>query len=190
MPDIDFEYDTIEYYITLLDEKIIEVWHGCKESKDDERLPWTPYNLTRAKKIWMDFMQSGIVRDEKGLNKMADNFVEKIATIEAITILGGHTQQSPEDYLDSLDIEYDEETDDKLGDYILDKNGQYRLSDYALEPLQILAGKIIEETDSIKKLLLLDQVLNVVHQRSDVASWFIKGGRESLNELQNQGKLS
>lgn len=181
-----FEYDTMEYYINLLDEKVKDIWYGCKESEKDERLPWFPYDFTRAKKIWMDFMQSGIVRDEKGLNKMADNFIEKIATIEAITILAGHTQQSPKDYLESIEVEYDEKTEEKLGDYILDENNQYRLSDYALKPLQILAGKIIEESDPIKKLLLLDQVLNVVHQRSDVASWFILGGRDSLDELQNQ----
>ena len=185
-----FEYDTMEFYMSLLDEKIRDIWLGCKDSGEDERFPWFPYDLTRAKKIWMDFMTSGIVRDEKGLERMANNFVEKIATIEALTILAGHTQQNPKDYLESIDIEYDEETDEKLGDYIfiVDNNGygQYRISDYAIEPLQILAGKIIEESDPIKKLLLLDQVLNVVHMRSDLASWFIKGGRNSLDELQNQ----
>jgi len=181
-----FEYETMEYYINLLNEKIEEVWNGCKEAGEGERLPWSTYNLTRAKKIWIDFIKSGIVQDEKGLEKMADNFINKIATIEALTILAGHTQQSPKDSLENLEIEYDEETNEKLGDYILDDNNQYRLSDYALEPLCKLAGKIIEEQDPIKKLLLLDQVLNVVHQRSDIASWFIKGGRDSLDELQNQ----
>lgn len=183
---MSFEYDTMEFYINLLDQKIIDLWNGCKESNGDERHPWIPYDLTRAKKIWTDFMKLGFVRDEKGLNKMAENFVEKIATIEAITLLGGHTQINPKDYLEDLEIEYDEETDDKLGTYLLDEHGQWRLSDYALEPLCKLAGKIIEETDPIKKLLLLNQVLNVVHQRSDVASWFIEGGRDSLDELKNQ----
>jgi hypothetical protein len=183
-----FEYDTTEYYISLLDEKITEVWLGCKEAGENERLPWFPYDLTRAKKIWMDFMELGFVRDIKGLERMAKNFVEKIATIEAITILGGHTQQNPEDYLDSLEIEFDEETEEKLADYIIDDEGQYRLSDYALEPLCKLAGKIIEAKTPEDKLLFLDQVLNVVHQRSDIASWFVKGGRDSLDELQNQGR--
>ena len=183
---MDFTYDTMEYYINLLDQKITELWRGCKESGEDERHPWAPYNLTRAKKIWIDFIKLGFVRDEKGLNRMAENFIEKIVTIEALTLLGGHTQIDPKHYLEDLEIEWNEETDEKLCTYLLDEEGQWRLSDYALEPLQKLAGKIIEETDPIKKLLLLDQVLNVVHQRSDVASWFIEGGRDSLHELQDQ----
>lgn len=181
-----WEYDTIEHYINLLDQKITDLWYGCKESSGDKRHPWTPYNLTRAKKIWADFIKLGFVRDEKGLNKMAENFVEKIATIEGITILGDHTKINPQTYLEDLEIEYDEDTDDKLCFYLLDEHGQWRLSDYALEPLCKLAGQIIEEEDSIKKLLLLDQVLNVVHARSDVASWFIEGGRDSLDELKEQ----
>lgn len=181
-----FEYDTMEYYIRLLDEKVRDIWLGCKEAGEDEVLPWITYDLTRAKKIWMDFIKTGLVRDEKGLNKMADNFIEKIATIDAITILAGHTPESPKDYLENIEIEYDEKTDEKLTYYIVDKYGQYRLSDYALEPLQVLAGKIIEAETPEKKLLFLDMVLNVIHQRSDIASWFIKGGRESLDELQNQ----
>lgn len=181
-----FLYNTMEHYINLLDRKVEDLWYGCKESSGDKRHPWIPYDLTRAKKIWADFIKTGIVQDEKGLNKMADNFVEKITTVEAITILGGHTQTDPKYYLEDLDIKWDEETDEKLGVYLLDEHGQWRLSDYALEPLQKLAGKIIEETDSIEKLLLLDQVLNVVHARSDVASWFIKGGRDSLDELKEQ----
>jgi len=181
-----FEYDTMEYYISLLDEKVKEIWYGCKETGEDERLPWITYDLTRAKKIWMDFITLGLVRDVKGLEKMANNFIEKIATIDAITILAGHTPQSPKNYLENLDIKYDEKTNEKLSNYVIDEHGQYRLSDYALEPLQVLAGKIIEAETPEDKLLFLDMVLNVVHQRSDIASWFIKGGRDSLDELQNQ----
>lgn len=181
-----FEYDTIEYYHDLLCQKIAEIWTGCKESGEDKRHPWIPYNLTRAKKIWTDFMKLGFVRDEKGLNKMAEDFVDKIATIEACTILGGHTQQDPKDYLESLEIEWDEDTEDKLGIYLLDEQGQWRLSDYALDKLQVLAGQILEAKTPEEKLLFLDMVLFVAHQRSDVASWFIKGGRDSLDELQNQ----
>lgn len=181
-----FEYDTIEYYTHLLEEKIIEVWRGCQEAGENDRLPWVPYDLTRAKKIWMDFMTLGIVKDEKGLERMANNFVEKIATIEAITILAGHTEIDPQTYLEELKIEYDEETEDKLAYYILDEQGIYRLSDSKIGTLQELAGKIIEAKTPVEKLLLLDRILNVVHPRSDIASWFIKGGRYSLDELKNQ----
>ena len=39
------------------------------------------------------------------------------------------------------------------------------------------------ENDYEKKLLLIDSILNIVHQRSDLATWFVQGGRESLTQL-------
>lgn len=181
------QIETISYYRDLLDQKIIEVWRGCEASKEDDRYPWKTYNLTRTKKIWADFVKSGIVRDETGLDKMADNFINKIAAIKAMTILWGHTELSPKEIIEDLELTWSEETEYKIGGYIFDDDqGQWRISDYAMDQLEELAWKIIEAETSIKKLLLLDQVLNVVHMRSDIASWFIKGGRNSLDELQNQ----
>ena len=184
---MDFTYETMEYYIILLDQKIEEVWRGCEASKEKERYPWIPYDLTRTKKIWADFIQSGIVKDEKGLDKMADNFLNKIVTIKAMTILSGHTEHSPKDVIEDLELTWSEETDEKIGDYIFDdEQGQWRISDFAMDQWEELACKIIEADTPVNKLIYLDMVLNVVHQRSDIAAWFIKGGRNSLDELSNQ----
>ena len=44
--------------------------------------------------------------------------------------------------------------------------------------LKLLRAKGPEE-----KLLLIDRMLNVVHQRSDIAEWFVEGGSRALAQL-------
>lgn len=66
---------------------------------------------------------------------------------------------------------------------MVDENGQWILSDYGLDKLTKLAFDLLGETSSENKLLLLDRVLNVIHQRSDLSSYFIKGGKQVLDSL-------
>ncbi len=68
-------------------------------------------------------------------------------------------------------------------DYFDDENGMARISDYGLEPLFKLLCKLVEDKTSESKLVTIDRILNVVHQRSDIAGWFIEGGSNSLLEL-------
>jgi len=68
--------------------------------------------------------------------------------------------------------------------YIEDPDiGQARISDYGLKPLQELAGQLLNTHDSAAKVVVIDRMLNVVHQRSDMASWYVQGGTESLFTL-------
>lgn len=57
------------------------------------------------------------------------------------------------------------------------------ISDYGLEPLVTLAGQLRKATTPEEKLVLIDQMLNVVHQRSDIANWFVEGGSRALAQL-------
>lgn len=181
-----FSDEAAERYIEILDMKTIEVWEGAAAAKKNDIIPWSPYPLTRARKIWQDYMRYGFVRDERGIEDMMENFLNRIATIDAITTLTGHTSQDPKNVIEDLELAYDLSTWHKLCDYAVDEEGSYRISDYGLIPLQVLAGKLLEAKTAEEKLLLLDQVLNVVHQRSDLASWFVKGGRGALEELSTQ----
>jgi hypothetical protein len=70
-----------------------------------------------------------------------------------------------------------------------DETGTHYISDYGLKPLQELAGKLLDATTAEEKLLLLDRVLNVCHRRSDLATWFVQGGRGALDELNNEEHL-
>lgn len=57
------------------------------------------------------------------------------------------------------------------------------ISDYGLEPLVRLAGQLRKASSPEEKLVLIDQMLNVVHQRSDIANWFVEGGSRALAQL-------
>jgi hypothetical protein len=57
------------------------------------------------------------------------------------------------------------------------------ITDYGLKPLRVLAIELYRENDPKKKLMLIDRILNVTHQTSDLAAWFIQGGSNSLNDL-------
>jgi len=46
-----------------------------------------------------------------------------------------------------------------------------------------LAEQVHKAKSPEEKLVLLDQMLNVVHRRSDIANWFVEGGSHALSQL-------
>ena len=60
--------------------------------------------------------------------------------------------------------------------------GQARISDFGLNPLQNLLIQL-RNTHKAEQKIPIDLMLNVVHQRSDLASWFVKGGSHALSDL-------
>lgn len=73
----------------------------------------------------------------------------------------------------------------KFFDYYLTdpKSGHLYITDYGLPAIIQLAGKLYVEQNPDKKVVLIDSILNVVHQRSDMASWFVQGGSSALSQL-------
>ena len=57
------------------------------------------------------------------------------------------------------------------------------ITDYGLKPLRSLAIQLYGEQDPKEKLITIDKILNVVHQTSDLAAWFIQGGASALSDL-------
>jgi len=64
-------------------------------------------------------------------------------------------------------------------------NGQYLVSDYGLEPLLKLGVELINEKNSKDILIIINRILDVTHQRSDLAELFIEGGIKSLDYISN-----
>ena len=62
------------------------------------------------------------------------------------------------------------------------------VSDYGLDKLWAIAELLMRESSSERQLLLCDQMLNVVHQRNDLAALFVEGGSSALSQLA-QGHL-
>ncbi len=74
---------------------------------------------------------------------------------------------------------------DRLFEYYLTdpKSGHIYMSDYGLAAIMQLATQLYGEQNPEIKLQTIDKILNVVHQRSDLASWFIQGGSGALSDL-------
>ena len=80
---------------------------------------------------------------------------------------------------DIKDVLFDDLTDKFLSNYF----AQGELTDYGLRPLQTLATELYGENDPNEKVVIIDKMLNVVHQSSDLSAFFIQGGVDALSAL-------
>lgn len=82
-------------------------------------------------------------------------------------------------------IEYLDEVLD-MDEYIpFFSNGQPVLSDYGIEPIFKLIKVLIYEDDPNQILVIINKILDVAHQRSDLPEIFIEGGSKSQWEISN-----
>ena len=142
----------------------------------------------RLKKIWSDFAAMGFVPKyhERAIWDIKEKILNAIARLNFLTEVQGHSPSDPIHIVEHL--EYDnritpEEINDGFGDFFTDERGQWLLSDFGLPQLMDLYPEIYTENDPESLLYLIDKVLNIVHQRSDLAAFFIEGGVDSLNEI-------
>lgn len=142
-----------------------------------------PLNTTRMKKIWNDYAKTGVVRDERGIDDILEDFLNKVVRIDVNNYLAGHTSGDPLNEFRDRELPIPKDIDDRIERAIADIHGEWMISDYGLDYLVKWLHKAMTETDYEQKLLALDSMLNVVHQRSNLASWFVRGGRRALNEL-------
>ena len=56
-------------------------------------------------------------------------------------------------------------------------------TDYGLRPLLKLLYNLLNSDEPEEILTIIDKMLNVIHQRSDIAAWFVQGGSKSLDIL-------
>jgi hypothetical protein len=64
-------------------------------------------------------------------------------------------------------------------------NGHDVLSDYATAPLMKLAEELDENETPEEIIVTINKILDVTHQRSDIAELFIEGGSSTLDEISN-----
>lgn len=170
----------------LMDSAKAQVWYDFIANPNG-RQRWNLIPAERAIKIWHDYGEFGVVRDENGINKIADIVVENIFKLWANTIFASHTEINPQYEIDDIYGEnapqFTEELQDKFADYIMDNNGMWRISDYAMQPLLNDALKILSANNSEDKLRACDMAFNRIHARSDIAGLFISGGVATLNKM-------
>lgn len=140
------------------------------------RQPWKLVDPREIERVWSEPHRIGFVRSVKALERIASLVLENIHRLSVNTIIMGHTPWHPNDMFDHLGICLSEEERDAFSNFCIDENDTWRISDYAMDKLKTLAVKIYAEDDPEQKLVLLDRVLNIIHARSDLSSWFVKGG--------------
>lgn len=182
------DYEAMTDYTDEVSNAIQDIWMSAKDAHPGDKYPWHPVSIARAKRIWTHFAKTGIVIDEKGLDTIVHDLMMLIAKLEASTELLGHGMRSVQDIIDNeswthSELEYDPETEERLGNFLTDEHHRYRISDYGLPKLRPLIVEAKAESDPVKKLMLVDQILNVTHQRSDLSAWLIEGGRDALDAL-------
>jgi len=64
-------------------------------------------------------------------------------------------------------------------------NGQPVLTDYGLQPLLDLSEILITQDDPGEIIITINKMLDISHQRSDLAELFIEGGSKSLDFISN-----
>ena len=148
--------------------------------------PWKLVPAQRLIAIWKASAKQGFVRDSKGLAEIAERMVENTARLLVNTELAGHGEQSTQAVLFNygLDDEISGEQIEQFVDWAVDMpTGGWRISDYGLESLIGLASQLMDDPTDEEKLVIIDRMLNVTHQRSDLASWFVEGGSATLDRL-------
>ena len=173
--------DIFEKQSEILGEMVSEYLSGQHPA-----LPWKVVPAARLVRIWKDAARDGFVRDEKGLARIEATFVENVVKLMVTTEISGHTNVSPEEAL----AEYfgPDEIEAFVEWAIETEGGAWRISDYGLPDLVNLAALVTDAANPSDKLVILDRMLNVAHQRSDLASWFVEGGRRTLYTLFAEGE--
>lgn len=182
-----------DVYAETYNNAMSNLWYDLERAAPGDRMRWSKLPLERTKKIWRDFARTGVIRDEKGLDDIVHHMVENIALLDATTDLAGHGDVLPDHIIEGMELDPDSpevsEAMDKLSWFILDApqgtRAQWRISDYATPALRSLAIKALDADTPEEKIVLVDRMFNITHQRSNLANWFIEGGRDALDDLSN-----
>lgn len=177
----DVDWDLVEMYDEIKTE-ILTGFLGDKKMGVKEQ-PWEVVPFLRLKKIWEDYMKIGFIRDERGLS-MIDGIIQKnIIKLWINTELVGHTSINPDDDFEMA--EFTEEDKEDFYDYVGTNFSDYAFDDFGGRRLGLLTllSQLRKVKSSEEKIVIIDKILNVTHQMSDLASLFIEGGSFSLNQL-------
>lgn len=169
---------------------------------------WSPLiNPMMYEKALSEFVKFGYISKfpEKYIYQWIGIIMKNTATLRACTEIAGHDMYVPIEALVDVFFEGDEEKfenyktennlsdDDDAYDMFCDENGIYdklklpdgsdAWSDYGIGPLEELINQYNRNMKSEEVLVLINKILDVTHQRGDLASIFIEGGSKSLTKI-------
>jgi len=150
-----------------------------------ERQLWTTIPYSTFERMWSQFIKFGEVPSQlwKYLDKIEAIITRNILKIDVNTEFAGHKNDGMDyDIIEDYGVSM-EDLEKHFGDYIEDSNGAARISDFALEPLLNKLRELKHLETPEDRLMKIDQILEIIHMRSDIASWFVKGGSKALSNL-------
>lgn len=180
-PKVWDEEDAYHEYNDQLHEEFSNVIGEFRGADPGEKVQFPVVSKDMLAKVWNQFIDDGHVEDIATLNYIQKRIIRATARLEALTALGGHDVYDPnEEYELGLSKE---EQDTMFDHWATDAKGQFALSDYGLPAVQKLLYPLMQEANPEKKLVLIDKILNVVHQRGDLADFFVEGGSKTVQAL-------
>ena len=140
---------------------------ACVNIKFKDKIP----SKEEIIKIWKDFILTGDVT----LAEIHDIYEQTLHNLKQIVV-------------NSMIRDSDHITDDnvnKWNGFIKDENGRGRYTDQDRKFQKALTD--LEQAHTPKdKLLMVDQIFDMIHGSGPVANWFIEGGNATLSELQSK----
>jgi len=171
---------------------------------------WRTIPAEQYQNALLDFMKYGSFMrfPTKYVFQWAALVTKNTLDLEAITELAGHSQGFPYDeFCSAFGFEKGTEEYEKYSynnwencseylseigfyDWCQLPDGSDAWSDYGMEPLYKLIKELEEQETAEQKIIVINKILDVYHQRGDLASAFIQGGSKSLNQISfNEMKL-
>lgn len=161
------------------------------------RQPWKVIPFSQLEILWEAFIKTGQVPEKliRSLEQIEELITKNICKVTINTEMCGHTPSDPKydikDYFkshipeDELDA-YIKLFEECYWDWCDDPQGQGRISDYGLKPLHKYLAELRKLGKPEQRLAKVDQILSVIHMRSDIAGWFVEGGSQALSQLSGQ----
>lgn len=177
---------------------------------------WAPLiNPAMYKKALSEFTKYGkfIHFPTKYVYSWIGIIMRNTGKLRANTILAGHDMHDPSeeiaecieeiprlrsilgindnDDLSDLDGGIISDMLDKAGfyDWMACPDGSNAWSDFGIEPIERLLAEYRENSSPEETIVIINKVLDVYHQRGDLASIFIEGGSKSLTSISEEQKL-
>lgn len=148
--------------------------------KQGKPLSWPLLSKDRVHRVWSDFVKHGSVQDERALDAIYTSIRDNVIRLQIATVVAEHTGIKREHYLEEYLDPSDQES---FSNWLVDFDGQSRLSDYGLGPLQDALALAFEARTSESRLKYLDRALNITHCRGDLSRLFIDGGRGAVMQM-------
>jgi hypothetical protein len=179
----DDDYDIWEAWEELINDVKAETFYQFKNRRK-LKLPEQPLDVIpfyKLKAVWNSYVKYGEVKNIKWLEDIVAMMKRNTAKLRVNTEFCGHTTYNPDDELTENGLRTEKQKEafwDWLG----------TISDYGLEPLEKLVYRLYKADKPEDQLLIVDMMLNVVHQTSDLAKIFVEGGSRSLSQLAEGGR--